>query len=190
MGSHGLDLEGVSHLNILISSQVAILALQIVLHTDHHQCIAYLRCSVSSCSLVQLLRTKPTFWQGRRPCSVMPSVHPRSPSPANHANCKRAKVTHQSSANGLNGTNGSREKAEDDVATQFTPELFDHNHIAKLRGTYQNSTPWKYAVLESLFNDDLLKSVKDECRSELSFTEKETDIYKVTSFDLFLRCSR
>ncbi|TFL05840.1 Oxoglutarate and iron-dependent oxygenase degradation C-term-domain-containing protein [Pterulicium gracile] len=109
----------------------------------------------------------------------MPSVHPRSPSPANHANCKRAKVTHQSSANGLNGTNGSREKAEDDVATQFTPELFDHNHIAKLRGTYQNSTPWKYAVLESLFNDDLLKSVKDECRSELSFTEKETDIYKV-----------
>ncbi|TFK59453.1 hypothetical protein BDN72DRAFT_851290, partial [Pluteus cervinus] len=68
---------------------------------------------------------------------------------------------------------------EDDPTKEFAPDLFDHNHIARLQSSYVSNQPFKYAVVEKLFNDDLLKSVKDECLSELSFSEKETDIYKV-----------
>ncbi|KAG6891719.1 hypothetical protein C0992_010122 [Termitomyces sp. T32_za158] len=66
-----------------------------------------------------------------------------------------------------------------DPTGHFSNDLFDHNSTAKLHAAYKASNPFKYAVVEKLFQDDLLKKVKDECLSELSFTEKETDIYKV-----------
>lgn len=66
-----------------------------------------------------------------------------------------------------------------DPTPQFAGNLFDHNHIAKLHSGYLTNQPFKYAVVEKLFQDELLKKVKDECLSELNFTEKETDIYKV-----------
>ncbi|KAG6885465.1 hypothetical protein C0993_001330 [Termitomyces sp. T159_Od127] len=66
-----------------------------------------------------------------------------------------------------------------DPSDHFANDLFDHNTTAKLHAAYKASDPFKYAVVEKLFQDDLLKKVKDECLSELSFTEKETDIYKV-----------
>lgn len=69
----------------------------------------------------------------------------------------------------------------ENVVPHFANDLFDHNNITRLNSSYVESTPFKYAVVEKLFQDDLLKAVKDECLSELSFTEKETDIYKVLS---------
>ncbi|KAG6850916.1 hypothetical protein H0H93_006742 [Arthromyces matolae] len=63
--------------------------------------------------------------------------------------------------------------------SSFAQGLFDHNVTSKLHKSYKTSEPFKYAIVEKLFEDELLKSVKDECLSELSFTEKETDIYKV-----------
>lgn len=67
----------------------------------------------------------------------------------------------------------------DDSTDGFANDLFDHNNIARLNLDYLASAPFKYAVVEKLFQDDLLQKVKDECVSELNFTEKETDIYKV-----------
>ncbi|KDR84123.1 hypothetical protein GALMADRAFT_236792 [Galerina marginata CBS 339.88] len=66
-----------------------------------------------------------------------------------------------------------------DPTPHFANELFDHNNIARLNSNYVESAPFKYVIVEKLFQDDLLKKVKNECLSELSFTEKETDIYKV-----------
>ncbi|KAG6910130.1 hypothetical protein DXG01_012889 [Tephrocybe rancida] len=66
-----------------------------------------------------------------------------------------------------------------DSTPHFAHNLFDHNTTAKLHAGYIANEPFKFAVVEKLFQDDLLKMVKDECLSELSFTEKETDIYKV-----------
>ncbi|KAF9057787.1 Oxoglutarate and iron-dependent oxygenase degradation C-term-domain-containing protein [Panaeolus papilionaceus] len=66
-----------------------------------------------------------------------------------------------------------------DPTTLFANNLFDHNNIARLNADYQNSQPFNYAVVEKLFQDDLLRNVKDECLADLNFTEKETDIYKV-----------
>jgi hypothetical protein len=68
-----------------------------------------------------------------------------------------------------------------DLASQFAYEVFNHNHIAKLHADYLDSNPFKHAVVERLFQDDLLLKVKDECL-RLNFTQKETDIFKVCFF--------
>ncbi|THG97153.1 hypothetical protein EW026_g4810 [Hermanssonia centrifuga] len=66
-----------------------------------------------------------------------------------------------------------------DPTPHFAPEVLLPNTIHGLNHEYNTSQPFKYCKVEKLFQDDLLKRVKDECLSELSFTEKETDIYKV-----------
>lgn len=68
-----------------------------------------------------------------------------------------------------------------DPTPHFANDLFEDSNITRLHSAYGDSTPFKYAVVEKLFQEDLLRAVKDECLSELSFTEKETDIYKVLS---------
>ncbi len=101
-------------------------------------------------------------------------ARPRSPS-ADQSDTvsllKRLKTQHPN-----NGT-----AAEDPIAA-FATDVFDHGNISRLHNSYLESTPFHYAMVEKLFQDDLLKNVKDECLSELSFTEKETDIYKVRLF--------
>jgi len=57
--------------------------------------------------------------------------------------------------------------------------LGDPGNTQKLHTIYTANEPFKYCVLDKLFQDALLRNVKDECLKELSFTEKETDIYKV-----------
>ncbi|KAF9034983.1 nuclear protein [Hymenopellis radicata] len=99
-------------------------------------------------------------------------ARPRSPSaePADAiALLKRLKTSHP---NGGSPPNSERTAA-------FASEVLDHSNISKLHQQYLESNPFHYAIVEKLFQDDLLKSVKEECLSELSFTEKETDIYKV-----------
>ncbi|KAK7033572.1 putative component of NuA3 histone acetyltransferase complex [Paramarasmius palmivorus] len=67
----------------------------------------------------------------------------------------------------------------EDVTVNFAPDVLDHQNIARLNKEYAESEPFRYALVEKLFQDDLLRNVKDECMSELNFTTKETDIYKV-----------
>lgn len=38
---------------------------------------------------------------------------------------------------------------------------------------------YKHAVIQSLVNDQLLRNVRNEIREHISFTPKETDIYKI-----------
>ncbi|TDL29637.1 hypothetical protein BD410DRAFT_736691 [Rickenella mellea] len=68
-----------------------------------------------------------------------------------------------------------------DAAAQshFASGLFDDQAVQQLKSSYSHSKPFKHVIVEKLFQDDLLTKVKDECIAELSFTEKETDIYKV-----------
>lgn len=99
----------------------------------------------------------------------MAHVHERSPSlePSSDSLLKRLKTTHSSSTSSV------------DHELRFYPGLFGPENVQQLHQAYANSEPFKYAIIEKLFQDDLLKNVKDECMNELSFTEKETDIYKV-----------
>ena len=95
----------------------------------------------------------------------MSPIHGRSLSP--DLTSKRVKITHT-------------EKVEVDQAAHFAPGLFNHNVTSNLHQVYVSNEPFKYAIVEKLVQDDLLKNVKDECLRGLSFTEKETDIYKVS----------
>ncbi|KAH7923673.1 hypothetical protein BV22DRAFT_1036091 [Leucogyrophana mollusca] len=99
----------------------------------------------------------------------MAQVRERSPSPppASDSLLKRLKTVHASATSTA------------DHASQFHTGLLEPDSIQKLHQTYAVNEPFKYAVIEKLFQDELLRNVKDECMKELSFTEKETDIYKV-----------
>lgn len=116
----------------------------------------------------------------------------RSPDPADSPTlCKRLKTSHLShstikTSNGIAspphtpGDLANEAAARDRKSvSRFTEGLFDHSNIARLHKSYDSNEPYKYAMVDKLFQDDLLKNVKDECLRELSFTEKETDIYKV-----------
>ncbi|KXN89466.1 PKHD-type hydroxylase ofd1 [Leucoagaricus sp. SymC.cos] len=97
----------------------------------------------------------------------MARTHPRDPSPDNPTKLIKRLKTAETPA------------LPNDPSPHFTSSLFDHNNIARLNSAYRTSEPFKHALVEKLFQDDLLVKVKDECISQLSFTEKETDIYKV-----------
>ncbi|KAF4575257.1 hypothetical protein EYR40_005007 [Pleurotus pulmonarius] len=100
----------------------------------------------------------------------MARTHERSPSPEHgDALIKRLKTTHVSQI----------ATRDSDPTGCFATDVLDHTNIQRLHKEYSASEPFKHALVEKLFQDDLLKKVKDECLSELSFTEKETDIYKV-----------
>lgn len=100
----------------------------------------------------------------------MSQVRPRSSSPTVHeAHHKRPKTSHTPDDT----------DAVSDVVAHFATALFDPSNVEQLRTGYVQSTPFKHVVVDTLFRDDLLRSVKDECIEHLSFTEKETDIYKV-----------
>lgn len=118
----------------------------------------------------------------------MPKVRDRSPSPLPSPGTllKKLKTTHVPSTDYEHNlpTPPSDQGSEPlvkstDPTPHFANDLFDHNNIASLNSSYLENEPYKYAIVDTLFQDDLLKKVKDECLTELSFTEKETDIYKV-----------
>ncbi|KAK7470221.1 putative component of NuA3 histone acetyltransferase complex [Stygiomarasmius scandens] len=98
----------------------------------------------------------------------MTKTHERPESPAPDAGpSKKMKTIHSSLADGT------------DVTSAFASGVLDHANIANLHKTYLENKPFHYALVEKLFQDDLLSRVKEECITELSFTEKQTDIYKV-----------
>lgn len=99
----------------------------------------------------------------------MAHVRERSHSPelSSDSLLKRLKTTHSSLTSTV------------DHESCFYPGLFEPENVQQLHQAYAGSEPFKYAIVKKLFQDDLLKNVKDECMNELSFTEKETDIYKV-----------
>ncbi|WYZ42973.1 hypothetical protein EsH8_VI_000672 [Colletotrichum jinshuiense] len=67
-----------------------------------------------------------------------------------------------------------------DVAkSRFREGLFDKKVHESYTTEYANSSPYKHSVINGLVNDKLLRSVRDEIRDNVSFTPKETDIYKI-----------
>jgi prolyl 3-hydroxylase /prolyl 3,4-dihydroxylase len=120
----------------------------------------------------------------------MAKTHPRSPSPEpKTAGLKRPKIGHPSPTTSPTGTPTTGDGASgpgpaattEDVIACFAPDLLDADNVDRLAASYASGEPFKHALVEKLFRDDFLQKVKDECLSELHFTEKETDIYKVRS---------
>lgn len=72
-----------------------------------------------------------------------------------------------------------RTDASEPVTSRFASGLLDERHAQRLHTEYAQSEPYKHIVIEQLFDDALLRGVKDEILGNIQFTEKETDIYKV-----------
>ncbi len=80
------------------------------------------------------------------------------------------------------GASSSRKRQKTEhIEAHFATNLLEQTSVNRLHDAYAKSGPYKHVVVEKLFQDDLVEKVKNECIGELSFTEKETDIYKVRS---------
>ncbi|KAI9852676.1 MAG: hypothetical protein M1838_006133, partial [Thelocarpon superellum] len=78
-------------------------------------------------------------------------------------------------------TNGvsKRLKAESQIQGSFGEGLFEDETLQRHTHTYAKSEPFKHGVIPNLIDPSLLASVQGEIKSSLSFTPKETDIYKI-----------
>ena len=61
----------------------------------------------------------------------------------------------------------------------FQSHVFNKDFELNLKNSVENSKPFKWGTIKNLINDDLLRNVRKEIISEIEFTKKETDIYKV-----------
>lgn len=70
-------------------------------------------------------------------------------------------------------------KAKIDFSSRFAEGLFDKDAREQLKTSIAESEPYKHGVIRPLIDDGLLREVRKEIMSQLHFTRKETDIYKV-----------
>ncbi|KAI9513353.1 Oxoglutarate and iron-dependent oxygenase degradation C-term-domain-containing protein [Russula earlei] len=117
----------------------------------------------------------------------MAKTHPRSPSPElKTAGQKRPKIGHDGESPATSSTAAtattvpaappaavipaSAERADPqdprDVVACFSPDLFEAGNVRRLAASYATNEPFKHALVERLFREDLLQRVKDECLGE------------------------
>ncbi|KAI9694437.1 MAG: hypothetical protein M1822_000053 [Bathelium mastoideum] len=89
---------------------------------------------------------------------------------------KKAETGHIEAANGVTK---KRFASSQNVAEHFRTGLFEEKQLQQYESEYSSSEPYKHGVIPSLINPSLLRSVRDEIRTHLSFTPKETDIYRL-----------
>ncbi|KAK3330844.1 oxygenase-like protein [Apodospora peruviana] len=68
---------------------------------------------------------------------------------------------------------------DDEAQARFRKGLFDKPVLEKYTSEYASSMPYKHSVISDLVDDQLLRNVRNEIKSNVSFTPKETDIYKI-----------
>ncbi|KAI1007336.1 Prolyl 3,4-dihydroxylase [Podosphaera aphanis] len=67
----------------------------------------------------------------------------------------------------------------EDLQKCFPKDLFSDTSTQKYVQQYASSQPYRHAVITSLINDTLLRSVRAEVQENVHFTLKETDIYRI-----------
>jgi prolyl 3-hydroxylase /prolyl 3,4-dihydroxylase len=67
--------------------------------------------------------------------------------------------------------------SDEEVKHRFRKGLFED--LDTYTKEYAESAPYKHAVIHGLIDDDLLRHVREEVKDNVSFTPKETDIYKI-----------
>lgn len=73
----------------------------------------------------------------------------------------------------------SKTLSHDEARSRFRSGLFDDHVLSKYTSEYAESSPYKHSVINGLIDDSLLRNVRKEIRDNVSFTPKETDIYKI-----------
>ncbi|KAF2467477.1 uncharacterized protein BDR25DRAFT_62810 [Lindgomyces ingoldianus] len=78
-----------------------------------------------------------------------------------------------------NGSSKKRAISDTEAQSNFRKGLFDAKVLQQYTDFYATSQPYKHAVIQHLVDDTLLRNVRNEIRKNISFTPKETDIYKI-----------
>ncbi|OCK82090.1 hypothetical protein K432DRAFT_380733 [Lepidopterella palustris CBS 459.81] len=78
-----------------------------------------------------------------------------------------------------NGKYKKRAISDEEAQKHFRKGLFQPKVLQEYTQQYAKSEPYKHAVIHNLISDTLLRNVRDEIRENISFTPKETDIYKI-----------
>ncbi|CAI6332142.1 unnamed protein product [Periconia digitata] len=78
-----------------------------------------------------------------------------------------------------NGKAKKRAISDEEAHDKFRDGLFDSKVLEGYTDYYVTSQPYKHAVIQNLVDDTLLRNVRNEIREHISFTPKETDIYKI-----------
>lgn len=68
---------------------------------------------------------------------------------------------------------------ESKVKPLFNSKIWDPEFQGALRQEIAESKPYNWGTIRDLINDDLLRAVRKEIETQIHFTNKETDIYKV-----------
>ncbi|CAJ2501599.1 Uu.00g044520.m01.CDS01 [Anthostomella pinea] len=69
--------------------------------------------------------------------------------------------------------------SDEDAKKRFRKGLFDKKVLDGYTRGYAESSPYKHSVIHELIDDKLLRAVREEVKDNVSFTPKETDIYKI-----------
>ncbi|KAH6627984.1 Oxoglutarate and iron-dependent oxygenase degradation C-term-domain-containing protein [Chaetomium tenue] len=69
--------------------------------------------------------------------------------------------------------------SDEDAKARFRKGLFDKGVLDKHTSQYASSSPYKHGVITGLVDDNLLRNVRSEIKTNVHFTPKETDIYKI-----------
>jgi hypothetical protein len=69
---------------------------------------------------------------------------------------------------------------DSDSTAHFAANLLSASNVSALSEQYHTANPFQHVVIDKIFQESLLMKVKDEIVEHLSFTEKETDIYKAS----------
>jgi prolyl 3-hydroxylase /prolyl 3,4-dihydroxylase len=69
--------------------------------------------------------------------------------------------------------------SDTEVAARFRKGLLNQDVLDSYTKEYADSEPYKHCVIHELIDDKLLRSVREEIKENVSFTPKETDIYKI-----------
>ncbi|QPG76343.1 hypothetical protein FOA43_003730 [Brettanomyces nanus] len=79
------------------------------------------------------------------------------------------------------GAMSLRQTAEEDARSKgyFQPKLFTAEYEENLKNQVDKAGPYPWGSITNLIDDDILRNVRKEILSEIHFTKKETDIYKV-----------
>lgn len=86
------------------------------------------------------------------------------------------------SSKGGNGAPSKKPKislSHDEVKKRFRKGLLEKDVLKSYTDEYAASAPYKHAVIHELVDDQLLRSVRQEVTTNVEFTPKETDIYKI-----------
>lgn len=73
----------------------------------------------------------------------------------------------------------SQFKETKDIKQSFGKGIFDENFQVELTKQIEDSEPYRWGTIRNLMDDTLLRNVRKEVETEIHFTQKETDIYKV-----------